>query len=163
MEEWCEAVHEARRSDTRVCVVMHLFAGARRPEDVHHFVEEGMKARGRELLMISVDLAQDHRWDLGRVDAFEKIWALVKEGMIDVVLGCPPCSTWSRARFRPGGPRPLRRRGRYAWGLPREKLSEAEGRRLDEGNRLMLNHLALCSGVHERGGAWLLEHPEDPG
>ncbi|CAK0803647.1 unnamed protein product, partial [Prorocentrum cordatum] len=160
---WCEAVRHARRQETRVFVVMHLFAGARREQDVQHYVEAMMTDLELKVLMISVDLAEDSRWDLGRVDAFELLWSLVSEGLVDVILGGPPCSTWGRARFRPGGPRPLRRRGKYAWGLPRERLRPSEVERLDEGNRLMVNHLALCGGVGDRGGAWALERPDDPG
>ena len=28
---------------------------------------------------------------------------LAEEGLIDVILGGPPCSTWSKLRFLPGG------------------------------------------------------------
>ena len=162
MADWCEAVRRARQSGRRAFVVMHLFGGPRRPEDVQHCLEHIMEEMGLKLLMISADLGDDSRWDLGRVDAFEQLWSLVEEGLVDVIFGGPPCSTWSRARFRLGGPRPLRRRGKYCWGLPRSRLRAAEAARLDEGNLLMLNHLAPCGGVAGRGGAWGLEHPDDP-
>ena len=112
--------------------------------------------------MISVDLAVDPRWDLSRVDTFEQLWALVEEGLVDVIFGGPPCSTWSRARFRPGGPRPLRRRGKYAWGLPRDRLRPAEVERLNEGNLLMLSHLSLCEGVAVCDGARPLAQASPP-
>ena len=41
-------------------------------------------------------------------------------------------------------------------------MKTAEVERLNEGNHLMLNHLTLCSGVACRGGAWGVEHPDDP-
>ena len=50
---WCEAVRQARLEGERVFVVMHLFAGARRPEDVQHFLELIMNEMGLKLLMIS--------------------------------------------------------------------------------------------------------------
>ena len=80
-------------------------------------------------------------------------------------MGGPPCSTWSRAPFIwiPGGPRPLRRRGLYAWGIPRGDLTKHELARLDEGNVQMLNFLSLCESISKVEGVWLLEHPEDPG
>ena len=43
-------------------------------------------------------------------------WAA--QGLIDVLLGGPPCATWSAARHLPGGPPPLRERGAMAWGFP---------------------------------------------
>ncbi|CAK0789982.1 unnamed protein product [Prorocentrum cordatum] len=73
--------------ETRVFVVMHLFAGARREQDVQHYVEAMMTDLELKVLMISVDLAEDSRWDLGRVDTFELIWSLVSEGLVDVILG----------------------------------------------------------------------------
>eukprot|EP00969_Alexandrium_andersonii_P339626 15013025-Alexandrium_andersonii.AAC.1 len=42
---------------------------------------------------------------------------LCDEGLIDGYVNASPCSTWSRARFLPGGARPLRHRGKWEWGL----------------------------------------------
>ncbi|CAK0845232.1 unnamed protein product, partial [Prorocentrum cordatum] len=81
-----KAVRHARRQETRVFVVMHLFAGARREQDVQHYVEAMMADLELKVLMISVDLAEDSRWDLGRVDTFELLWSLVAEGLVDVIL-----------------------------------------------------------------------------
>ena len=78
------------------------------------------------LLFCSVDLLVDSRWDLAAPETFMALMQLAEEGLIDVVLGGPPCSTWSRARFRPGGLRPLRFRGLQEWGrwdaTPTEQL-----------------------------------------
>ena len=95
---------------------MHLFAGPRREDDVQAFLEVEAEELGLNLLMVSVDLLVDPDRDLADPDTFSTIMSLVEEGLVDVVLGGPPCSTWSRVRHRyiPGGPRPLRLRRAYA-------------------------------------------------
>eukprot|EP00959_Pyramimonas_sp_CCMP1952_P001412 28974-Pyramimonas_sp.AAC.1 len=56
---------------------------------------------------------------------------LAEEGLIDMVIGSPPCATWSRARFRDNGPRPLRFRHCL---LGRGDLSPDEAERVKEAN-----------------------------
>ena len=87
---------------------------------------------------------------------------LADEGLIDILIGGPPCNTWSSARFRRGpGPRPVRRRGKHCWGLP--NLSPVEERRVKEANSLLLFFLSMSESVAAQGGAVALEHPEDRG
>ena len=112
---WCEAVRQARLRGRRISVVMRLFAGPGRDWGVQHYLGRIMMDMGLELLMVAVDLAEGSSWDLSRVDTFEQLWSLVEEGLVDVILGGPPRSAWSRARFWPGAPRPLRRRGKCCW------------------------------------------------
>ena len=77
------------------------------------------------------------------------------------VVASPPGSTFSRARCAEGaGPRPLRSR-RYPRGLP--WLGSAAKKSVYEANLLVeFSEAALRTQV-ERGGAILLEHPEDLG
>ena len=86
------------------------------------------------------------------------------EGLIDVALGGPPCSTVARSRHVPlpggGGPRPLRFRDQL-WG--RNDLKPFEMERVLEANTLWLNFMAICESVSSRAGAHLWEHPADPG
>ena len=103
----------------------------------------------------------DSRWDLSVPATFMALMLLAEEGLIDLVLGGPPCSTWSKVRFLPGGPPPLRLRGSFVWGLP--GLTAHQQNRVREGNVLMVNFLAICEAVSLRGGGHLLEHPADPG
>ena len=80
-----------------------------------------------------------------------------------IVIGGPPCSTVARSRHRAlpgGGPRPLRFRW-CIWG--RSDLRPHERARLEEANTLWINYLTICGGGRVRGGAWLWEHPADPG
>ncbi len=161
--EWAAAVRGARQEAERVFVVMHLFAGPRRERDLHEYVEQEAGEQGLRLLMVSVDLLADAQWDLGDPSTFHCLMDLIVEGLIDITVGGPPCSTWSILRHRhlPGGPRPLRLRGRHAWGVP--WLNSKERCRVTESNVLTLNALALCEGCSSRGGGHGIEHPADPG
>ena len=73
---------------------------------------------------------------------------LCDEGLIDGYMNASPCSTWSRARFRPGGPRPLRHRGDWAWGLP--GLTASEQARVDEANLLCVSSVLQERAVAEQ-------------
>eukprot|EP00969_Alexandrium_andersonii_P090530 3996756-Alexandrium_andersonii.AAC.1 len=65
------------------------------------------------------DLLIDPTWDLGNPETIHLMDDLADQGYLDGYMNASPCSTWSRARFRRGaGPRPVRWRGRFAWGLP---------------------------------------------
>ena len=69
IEEWWQAIRKARRAPHRVFVIMHLFGGERRSGDIHFnhfFVESLAEEAGLTVLVATVDLATDHRWDLAR-------------------------------------------------------------------------------------------------
>lgn len=128
VDEWWKAIRQARDSDRRTIVVMNFFAGERRSGDIQSYVESLCIARQVPILMISVDLAVDDRWDLGNVRTFHEILQML-DGYVDIILRVPPCSTVSRARHnrRRSGPRPLRFRW-CVWGRPDLTRSE-EGER----------------------------------
>lgn len=121
-----------------------------------------MDSAGLRLLMLSVDLAEDPNWDFANPSTFNSLMSLAEEGLVDVFLGGPPCSTVARSRFVyiPGGPRPLRFRWAL-WGRP--DLTKPERERVEEANLLWLNFMAMAESVASRGGAYLWEHPADPG
>ena len=113
--------------------------------------------------MLSVDLAVDPDWDLTHPPTAQMMQETAEEGLIDGNLGGPPCSTVSRARFntRAKGPRPLRTRGEYVWGLP--NLRPFEQARVVEANTLFVNAVSYFEAVSLQDGVHLLEHPVDPG
>ncbi|CAL1127775.1 unnamed protein product, partial [Cladocopium goreaui] len=98
VQEWCQAVRESQHGEQRMFVVMHFFAGDRRPGDVQEHLTRMCALHGLKLLMISIDLASDANWDYTNPETFNS-----------VVLGGPPRSTVSRARHvkKRGGPRTL--------------------------------------------------------
>ena len=161
LDEFVEKVRALRNLAHRTFVVLNLFAGPRRRGDIEDWTTRLCAKAGLCLLFCSVDLLVDSRWDLAAPETLASLMMLCEEGLIDIVLGGPPCSTWSKLRFLPGGPPPLRLRGEHVWGLP--NLTASQKARVREGNVLMVNFLALAEAVSSRGGGHLLEHPADPG
>ena len=153
-------LREARAGPSRVYTVVHCFSGANRAGDFEDKMRKRMHDLNLPLLIISVDLDADAKWDLSNAATFALFMGWIKEGLIDALLGGPPCATWSILRFRPGGPRPLRLRS-CPWGRP--GLSAAEKARVREANVLMINYLALCEALALIGGMFIMEHPEYPG
>lgn len=162
VDQWCQAVRETKREDTRVLVVVHMFAGERRKGDIQECLEQLMGESSHQLLMLSVDLAMDARWDFTNPSTYHSMMQLAREGLIDIWLGGPPCSTVARSRhvYIRNGPRPLRFRW-CLWG--RSDLRWAEQQRVDEANRLWINFWSMADEVCSHGGAYLMEHPADPG
>ena len=157
---WCEHVRRLKHLDRRTMVVMHFFCGDRRPGDIEHWLHE---LKGNlQISMISIDLANDAEWDFTNPRTYHEVMQLIEEGLVDLVLGGPPCSTVARSRHVPiqGGPRPLRFRW-CIWG--RDDLWPHEYARVREANTLWVNYMSVCENVAARGGAWLWEHPADPG
>lgn len=132
VDGWCEHVRRLKHYSHRTVVIMHFFAGDRREGDIEDWLEKLSKQATFSLEVISVDLAHDPLWDLTCAGTFHKIMQLVEEGLIDLVLGGPPCWTVARSRHVPikgGGPRPLRFRW-CVWG--RHDLRPHEQCRLQE-------------------------------
>ena len=142
-------------------VILHCFAGADRAGSFRRHVEALAEAAGLWVLVIDVDIEQDAGWDMCDPLLISAILDWIEQGLTDLLLGGPPCSTWSRARFHRGGPPPLRRRGAHAWGLP--NLAKAASARVTEANLLLCNFLGLGEALSRVGGAVAMEHPEDPG
>ncbi|CAE7462480.1 unnamed protein product [Symbiodinium microadriaticum] len=144
VQEWWDAIRAARSSSDRTIVVMYFFGGERRDGDVQEHVEKLAAEANLKVLMITVDLGCDSRWDVAQPETFHEIMRML-EGYVDIIVGGPPCSTVSRARHRRGG------------------LTTAESGRLREANRLWLHFMMACEKVSARGGCHLFEHPQDPG
>ena len=111
--------------------------------------------------MASTDIVKDWRWDLAIKLTFHKLYSVICEGCVHLTIGGPPCSTTSIARFNQllKGPRPLRTRGKFFWGLP--GLRHWEQARVTEANILWIHSMALMEACTLAGGAHLWEHPED--
>ena len=64
LQHWYDACRQAKMSNIRVFVVLYLLGGERRAGDIQSWLEEYCKAAGMLLLMATVDLATDPRWNL---------------------------------------------------------------------------------------------------
>ena len=160
--EWLTHLRRIRMETGRAFSVLHLFGGARRNGDVQDFITKMAVVSLLTVFIMTVDLETDSRWNLACSSVFDIVMTAIEEGLVDVIIGGPPCSTWSVARWLGGGgPRPLRLRGKYEWGI--SSLRAHEKARVREANVLLVNTLTAMESVTLRGGRHLLEHPADPG
>ena len=121
--------------------------------------------RGVKVRVINRDILRDGA-DLLADEPFSSDFAAALNGLFDGFHSGFPCSSFSRVRFRPGGPPPVRDR-QHQRGLPsnsREQQFEAEkGTLLATRSAAMVR--AILSGGKKRGlrCTATLENPADPG
>ena len=141
-------------------VFIHQFSGPRREGDLQFWIEILGVAANFVVFACSIDILADPGFDLLGDELFSRLRAAAWGGWIDGYHGGPPCSTWSKARWAPNGPPPVRSRAR-PYGLP--NLSAARQRECHKGSELFLRHLDVLDGVVSNGGSGTTEHPVDPG
>ncbi|CAE7668058.1 unnamed protein product, partial [Symbiodinium microadriaticum] len=110
-----------------------------------------------------VDIKRDATSDLLDSANWDKIFTEITAGEWDVLLLSPPCSTWSRARFRYAGKfgaKPLRS-STYVWGFPWLEASQRE--LADRGNFFIHQCIRAVKLQLSVGKFFLWEHPEDLG
>ena len=100
------------------------------------------------------DTAAGPRFDLTKPAAQRALRADARRGKLIGVMLAPPCRTWG-----PGGNRSFRLRSREEpWGRSCE-LTDAQKRRLEEGNAQMVASLIIAEDLLENGVPFILEHP----
>lgn len=111
-------VHMPRHIPMPTQFILHFFSGRRREGDLQCHLEEQASSSGFYIRVLSLDVAIDGT--LGNLST-EHAYAFWIDkslrGYIHSFVTGPPCETFTRARFRAGGPPPLRSKT-YRWGLP---------------------------------------------
>ena len=107
----------------RVYRFLHMFSGAQREKDLEWYLLRKGAAAGFRVIVESLDLAYGSEYDLGDQVVVERYVKTAKR--YSGAHNGSPCSTWSRVRFQPGGPPPLRSR-EHPWGLPSNSKSQRE-------------------------------------
>ena len=130
----------------RIFRVLHLCSGYRRVGDVEWWLRLRADELEMELEVWSLDLAVHPSMDLTDQAFVDYIVNLSRAGFFHAVIVGPPCSTWSRAKFRPGGPRPLRTRSE-PWGKPDIAMSSSELSKLKLGSLLLRASLTIIQAV----------------
>ena len=95
---------EAARLHIRCLVIVHVFSGYRRTDDIHHIIDQQAHRPGARVFTISVDLClQRQHADL----ATHQWWtARIRSGQVVSAGGGLPCETFTVARNRKDdGPR----------------------------------------------------------
>ena len=153
--------HARRASQERRA--LHLFSGAKERPD-------GFAAllRARGWVVDEVDAGcESHAGpsapsdDLLDDDVFVNILSRALAGRWRALVAGIPCSTFSIARWRPGGPPVVRRRPAEIRGLVQPPVGhESEAQRANE---LAWRACAIADAVHRIGGAYVIENPIDYG
>ena len=144
----------------RVFRFVHLFSGHLREADLEDWLSAYFADAGYMIEVVNVDVGflGDHNLADEVVGAEWRRRAAA--GEFDGGHAGPPCGTWSRVRFRTGGPPPLRLRT-HPWGRPRLTAGQLE--KVGEANRMMRTAMGILKEVIMYGGSGTLEHPADPG
>ena len=139
---------------------LHLYSGHRREGDLEDELTVGFVAEGAMCIVTLVDIGFGMEHDLTNSANLDRYLAQAKAGVFDGIHAGPPCALWSRVRFLPGGPPPVRSRSE-PWGL--RNLSKDMQRRVDLSNSMVLAAISLVETVILAGGSGTIEHPADPG
>ena len=87
---------------------------------------------------------------------FDELCTLASSGLVGAACAAPPCSSFSRARLRPGGPHPVRTLA-YPTGIPAP--SDRQRAELELSSALHARTRTFLALVASRGGFILLENP----
>ena len=103
-----------------------------------------------------LDLLHGSGFDLLNDSSFDELCTLAASGLVGAACAAPPCSSFSRARLRPGGPRPVRT-PQYPTGIP--SPSATQQAEIDLSSTLHSRTRTFLACVASRGGIILLENP----
>ena len=138
-------------------VILHLFSG---PDQA--WWRKRLDSNSRTV--ICIDTTADSNQDLLSDQLTSFLAEVCEKGVVDAVLGGPPCRTVSKLRFRRPGPPPLRARtGPERFAL--EDLSDAMRELAWNDAVLWMRQLwlfGLASQARSRLVLFLKEHPRDP-
>ena len=163
--QW-ETENYVPRFRTSSFVVLHLYSGERRFNDLQSYLEQMVMPDGFTLFVLSVDVIFDAvSGDLASESNQSRWERYVISGCIAMIFSGPPCETWSRARLQggvagetsgDGGPRVVRSR-EEPYCLPFVKVAEAE--QVLQANRLLLFTLRLFLLMTFQMKFMMIEHP----
>ena len=158
------------RMRTKQLLILHVFAGHRRTDDVCSFIEGFQAPDGTGITLVPVDIIYDPiRCDVSREDIQARWMRLAAIGAILGMLSGPPCETFTSARALgglagltegDGGPRQIRT-GAHPYGV--------EAMRVDERRHVHLSNvllgftydmcILLLRWIHS---FFMVEHPDIP-
>ena len=155
-----------RYLDVTVYYVLHFFSGQRRPGDFQNWLGQSLTVTHYPVWGISLDVAIDAKLcDLSCSGGVARWLDLAIAGRVVMVLGGPPCETWSVARWNGGsratgsGPRAIRSSS-HLWGL--HDLDAGERQQVALGNALMRTVILFLAAARVYGFAAVMEHPQLP-
>ena len=150
-------------------IIVHLFAGRRRADDFHSWLDQWALRHNIQLTILSLDTAISPV--LGNLDCKSETWSRLQElylgGRIAATLSGHPCETFSSARWAPPPedfdarrwPRPLRT-AMQLFGIDHRSFREMRQTRAGSAFYLQTLWTLACHIVF--GGHFIEEHPGIP-
>jgi hypothetical protein len=142
--------------------LLYVFSGVRRQADVASSLHSLAAGFGySDVFITEIDILKDPvRHDMLIKANKTNLMTRVYAGEFHTAFLTPACSSWSRVRFAPHGPKPVRNfsnpRG-FPW------LSGAQLKECTDANELVDLVIELAYAMHSIKGQYLIEHPEDLG
>ena len=87
-----------RMPDVPYRFAIHLYAGQRRPGDLQNELESEQAHAEASAVMLSIDIVNGERGDLSKWENILFWMDLISQGYVVLVVGDPPCETWSAAK-----------------------------------------------------------------
>lgn len=134
--------------------VLHLFSGPFSRKD-------GLQAHLQQHNITCINIDKQYggdEHDLLSEQVYERLQHMIKQGKIRALVAAPPCSTYSVARFLPGGPPPLRTY-EHPDGLPLDEIPNQHHNELRAANEIAKRTCHLANLIHEHGGQFVIENP----
>ena len=139
---------------------LHMFSGLRRPGDLEWYLVRLGAPVGIRVVVESMDYAYGQEFDLSDGSVIDRLVHASRRKVYSGGQNGSPCSTWSRVRFVPGGPPPLRMRD-SPWGIPSN--TKTQQLHCDEHSRMWHGSMDVLEAIAQSGGLVVNEHPKDPG
>ena len=142
-------------------IILRLFSGRRRHNDIQAQLEYGAAFSTYELIVISLDIAVDETFGDLSNNAIVTHWAICcRSGIVAGFVAGPPCENWIAVRHNlledKHSPPPLRS-GTHPWGL--DSLEYKHYQQLAIGSKLLQVVLYFFTILLKSGGFALAEHP----
>jgi hypothetical protein len=142
--------------------LLYVFSGKQRQADVASNMRTMAAEHGySEVVLTEIDILRDPvEHDMLNKDNRARLFTRIYAGEFHAAFLTPACSSWSRVRFAPHGPKPVRNlsnpRG-FPW------LLGAQLKECNDANELVDLVIELAYAMHSIKGQYLIEHPEDLG
>lgn len=153
-------------------LIVHLFSGRRRQQDVHWHLMQAAATRGLKIAVLSMDTAVSPY--LGNLESQSESWSqlarLYEQGHVAASICGAPCETFSAARHVPP-PEDLTEADKRRWPRPLRSFAQLFGlcglrpkelRQCKQGSAFMLQAVMVCIWHVLFGGLYLSEHPAPP-
>lgn len=137
--------------------ILHFFSGRRRTFDLQSHLEKQASELHKCIRVLSLDVAIDGALGNLATDQAYHFWVdKCLRGFIHSFMAGPPCETFTRARFKAGGPPPLRSKA-YRWGLP--GLLGRNHHQVESGSYLWRFTASMLAAQLKAGKGGIFEHP----